>query len=487
MASKKKTTIQSKDLFYRSPCPIIDQILSIRRLSSKEATDLYTKLKDYVKNLPKEGAIFSYIRMLVKELLIDPDCITPYLSEESIPIVLKEVYECIVEIYIAFRIEFICADLNNLPPDIGHLPPDIRNIDPNSWPDHAHGGKSAKSPKDEADLLIDHIMKQAAATATSATVSKKKKQKETFFLNANDLKLLQDSLAKSVIGQDQAIESLVNRLKLISVGFDKRGVFFFIGRTGVGKTELARLFGKRYCGNFAKINCAEFSNGHEIAKLIGAPPGYVGSAQTSFFKEKAEISNRWVFLFDEIEKANEKLFNLLLSLLDDGTITDSTGNALDFSNSIFIFTSNQGISDIKETSLGFGSKGPSQDAINTTLKDSLGRKFSPEFRNRIDEFIYFNDLTPENVAQIVRLNLKSYNVEITDELVNYVVKNSYSNEFGVREVKRFIKNSIGLFVANAILDGIIPITGTKYKLSVKDNKLEVQDTIQIPIKAKAIS
>lgn len=161
----------------------------------------------------------------------------------------------------------------------------------------------------------------------------------------------------------------------------------------------------------------------------------MGSNQKSFFLEKSEVSNRWVFLFDEIEKAHEKLFNLLLSLLDDGTITDSNGHNLDFTNSIFIFTSNQGLSEVKESTLGFSGKGYSKEGTRDALKSSLDKQFTPEFRNRIDEFIYFNDLTLEDVRRIVILNLKQFPVVITDALVDHVVSKAYSLEYGVRELK----------------------------------------------------
>jgi ATP-dependent Clp protease ATP-binding subunit ClpA len=263
------------------------------------------------------------------------------------------------------------------------------------------------------------------------------------------------------------------------VGFEKRANLFFVGRTGVGKTELAKLFGKKYCNNFAKINCAEFSNGHEVAKLIGAPPGYMGSAQKSFFQEKAEVSNKWVFLFDEIEKAHDKLYNLLLGLLDDGTIVDSNGNSLDFTNSIFIFTSNQGVSELKSSSVGFGS-GSSQSATKEVLLNSLSKTFSPEFRNRIDEFVFFNDLTLDATREIVKMNLRKYPVQPSKDLIDYIVDKAYSVEYGVRELNRFLRNNVALPVANLMLANKYPQDGTaKYSFTVQDSKLVVSNVATI--------
>ena len=438
--TKKKTKIDQQ--FYKAPCPSIDQILKIKRLDTKSAIELFNKLKEFVADLKPENAITSYATKLISELISDPDILKPYLEDDlAYGLVLKEVYECIVDIYLPFRIEYICSDMNNK----------LRGQTP-------------------TEGNTEDILDSLEGMMTSATP---KGKKVTHPKTLKELNTLESAMKKHVIGQDEAIETLIRRSKLISVGFEKRGAFFFIGRTGVGKTELAKQFGERFYGNFAKINCSEFSNGHEVSKLIGAPPGYVGSNQKSFFAEKAEKGNRWVFLFDEIEKAHEKLYNLLLSLLDDGTITDSQGNLLDFSRSIFLFTSNQGIRDLKTKTLSF-KQNQNEDADKETLKDSLDRMFSPEFRNRIDEFIYFNDLTVEDAKKIAKLNLKEYPVVITDDLLDYVVSNCYSVEYGVRELKRFVKNNVALPIAEAILNSPVPPSkGDKYQISIKGGKLLV--------------
>ena len=441
MATKKKTKTKDQE-FYKAPCPSIDQILRIKRLDTKSAVELFNKLKDFVADLKQENAITLYANKLIQELLSDPQILKPYLEDDlAYGLVLKEVYDCIVEIYLPFRIEYICSDMNN-------------KI------------KEQKPPTGTTEEILDIL----EGFMTSALPKGKKVNHPK---TLKELQSLESSLKKGVIGQDEAIETLIKKSKLISVGFEKRGAFFFIGRTGVGKTELAKQFGDKFYGNFAKINCSEFGNGHEVSKLIGAPPGYVGSNQKSFFAEKAEKGNRWVFLFDEIEKAHEKLYNLLLSLLDDGTITDSQGVQLDFSRSIFLFTSNQGVRDLKTKTLSF-KQNQNEEADKETLRDSLDRMFSPEFRNRIDEFIYFNDLTKDDAKKIAKLNLKEYPVVITDNLLDYIVSNCYSVEYGVRELKRFIKNNVALPIAESILNSPVPPSkGDKYQLSIKDGKLVV--------------
>lgn len=439
MTKKTKT----KDVqYYKAPCPTIDQILKIKKLDSKQSVELFDKLSKFVKEIGPNNAITVYAQRLILELLAEPDMLKPFMEDEiSFSIVLKEVYECIVDIYVFFRIEYICGDINN---KIKGTPPNLDNLN---------------------DILnVEELLDMAT----------KKKDKTTHPKTLKEINSLETYLKKNVIGQDSAIETLVRRSKLISVGFEQRGSFFFIGRTGIGKTELAKQFGSKFYGNFAKINCSEFTNGHEVSKLIGAPPGYIGSNMKSFFAEKAEKSNRWVFLFDEIEKAHEKLYNLLLSLLDDGTITDSLGNTLDFTKSIFLFTSNQGISELKTKSLSF-KHDDNGDANKEVLKNSLDRQFSPEFRNRIDEFIYFNDLTRENAKKIAKFNLKEYPVVISDVLLDYVVDHCYSVEYGVRELKRFIKNNVALPLAEAILSSTVPpAKGSKFDVIIKDDKVVVQ-------------
>jgi ATP-dependent Clp protease ATP-binding subunit ClpA/arsenate reductase-like glutaredoxin family protein len=438
MTKKTKT----KDVqFYKAPCPSIDQILRIKKLDGKQAVELFNKLTDFVKGLNPDNSITLYAQKLITELLEDPKVLDPFVTDDiAFSIVLKEIYECIVDLYIFYRIEYICGDINN----------------------RIKGSPSVEDSLQDI-LSVDELMQ----------MTPKKKEKVSHPKTLKEINNLEAHLKKNVIGQDSAIETLVRRSKLISVGFEKRGSFFFIGRTGVGKTELAKQFGKKFYGNFAKINCSEFSNGHEVSKLIGAPPGYIGSNMKSFFAEKAEKGNRWVFLFDEIEKAHEKLYNLLLSLLDDGTITDSQGTVLDFTQSIFLFTSNQGISELKNNTLSFKQE-ENEEADKETLKRSLDKQFSPEFRNRIDEFIYFNDLTRENAKKIAKISLAEYPVVITDSLLDYVVDNCYSVEYGVRELKRFVKNNVALPIAESILDSSTPPSkGDKFSVSIKNNKIVV--------------
>ena len=249
----------------------------------------------------------------------------------------------------------------------------------------------------------------------------------------------------------------------------------FIGPTGVGKTLISKELGKHYTGNFFKINCAEYAQPHEYAKLIGSPPGYVGSTDKSILELRAEKSNKWVLLFDEIEKANPKMFDFMLSLMDDGTVMSSNGKELDFSQSIILMTSNEGIKDLKVGSkdLGFGSKTITYDSSKEKIKESVKDKFNPEFLGRIDEIVHFNQLSEEDLLQVAKLEIKNLPIRKTKSLLNYIIKNGTSQEYGARFISKFITREIKSIIADNILSGISPKKGKLYSIKVNNNKLEL--------------
>jgi ATP-dependent Clp protease ATP-binding subunit ClpC len=290
---------------------------------------------------------------------------------------------------------------------------------------------------------------------------------------------LEDYLLENIVGQEAAIKALMRSLKLMASGLSGQSSFLFVGPTGVGKTQLAKLLGEKFSGNFYKINCAEYAGGHEYAKLIGSPPGYVGHTEKSLLAEKAEKSNSWVFLFDEIEKAHHKLYDFLLSLLDDGTCTDNMGQVLDFSQSIFIFTSNQGVGEIKRESVGFmSSKEEVSDSVSeSVIKKSVKRHFSPEFLNRIDDTVVFKPLSKKDVKDIAALHLEKLPIMTTHALVEFVADKGYSREYGARNIARFIKNNVSDKVADAILNELVPKNGDEfYKPRIVRGEVKIIDT-----------
>ena len=185
-----------------------------------------------------------------------------------------------------------------------------------------------------------------------------------------------------------------------------------------------------------------------------------------------------MFLFDEIEKAHHKLFDFLLSLLDEGKVCDNLGRELDFSDSVFLFTSNQGTSDLRGGErLGFSDEKVTYEKSKQQVKESIKKKFSPEFINRIDSFVYFNSLSEDDCLKIAKLSLKDIPIKRHKALLKYIVRNGYSEEYGARNIQRFVKNNVGVKVAEMILQKRVPEKdGDMYTPKIVDNDLKIAKT-----------
>jgi ATP-dependent Clp protease ATP-binding subunit ClpA len=430
---------KNKAAFFRVICDELDVVLRVKVLSISQESKIYEELRNNITKSPLPLSIADYKKGIVNLTVAEG----VELEEGDY----DAVYECIVQIYPALNLDILCADLNNQVIMEQGPDPFLKN-------------------------LKATIKKQQQATTSGFDYS----------LSTNeDLIEIRGAIDKSIVGQEKAVESVMQTLKLLAAGLTKHSSMFFVGPTGVGKTELARVLGENYTGNFFKINCAEYSGQHEYAKLIGSPPGYVGHSEKSLLFEKAEKSNAWVFLFDEIEKAHHKLYDFLLSLLDDGTCTDNVGRILDFSKSIFIFTSNQGVGEVKRDTLGFDRTQTevTDKEIKATVLKSVHRHFSPEFLNRIDETIFFSSLKEAEVKEIARMQLQQLPIRISEPVLKYVVKGGYSLEYGARNIKRFIKKNIAPKVADEILGNTIPKKGDLYKCSVSKGQLRIVDVEKV--------
>lgn len=442
----------NKNNTYKLVCEGIDLVLQVKVMTLLEEQELYSQIKEKIGSTEKAFVFHEYKEFLSKKLIKDyEDIISEYSDgedSESYQMLLNNMYQAIVVAYPPLALDFVCTDLNT------EKFMQVTNLD-----------EPSQFLKNLASNLKSKLVKENKKKGKSNPPVAPIKTKEGFNKLEKEIKI-------KIIGQDYAVETVVKHLKLMAAGLSKFSTLFFVGPTGVGKTELSKIVGERFSGNFFKINCAEYAGAHEYAKLIGSPPGYVGHTDKSILKEKADISNKWVFLFDEIEKADGKFQDFLLSLLDDGTCTDNMGNILDFSQSLFIFTSNQGVGEIKYATIGFGKQEPTKKSIQSTILESVKKKFSPEFMNRIDDIIFFNSLSKEEVRKIVELKLKDYPIETTEDIVDYVIDNSYSYEYGARNVARYIKNNLATIVADSILE-----TSTKkkttFKLQVSNGKPKV--------------
>jgi ATP-dependent Clp protease ATP-binding subunit ClpC len=266
-------------------------------------------------------------------------------------------------------------------------------------------------------------------------------------------KALQDEVLQDVVGQDDAVERICRAVRKSASGIADPerpiGSFLLVGHTGTGKTELAKSLSRHlFENNLVRIDCSEFALPHETAKLIGAPPGYVGHNDGGALTEAMMRNPHAIVLFDEIEKGHEKLHNMLLQILDEGRLTDSKGRTVSFRESLILMTSNVGTADYAEASqrLGFGREGGLEaSAFADITEAALARAFKPELRNRLDGVLTFRSLRPEDCSRIVvmqferlaaRLRRHGLSLRWSRRLVEEVALQGYSEEFGARELRR---------------------------------------------------
>ncbi|MEE9420521.1 MAG: AAA family ATPase, partial [Desulfatiglandaceae bacterium] len=295
-------------------------------------------------------------------------------------------------------------------------------------------------------------------------------------------KLLQmeDRLEKRVVGQEKAIVAVANAVRRARSGLQDPnrpiGSFIFMGPTGVGKTELARALAEFLFDDeqyMVRIDMSEYMEKHSVARLIGAPPGYVGYEEGGYLTEAIRRHPYSVVLFDEIEKAHPDVFNALLQILDDGRMTDGKGRTVDFKNTVLIMTSNVGSQWIQEQG------GKDNPEMEKQVMDALRATFRPEFLNRIDEIVMFNSLGPEEIQKIVgiqieilgtRLEANKISLELTDEAKEFLARTGFDPVYGARPLKRAIQHLIQDPLAVKILEGSVK-DGDHIKVDVRDGQV----------------
>ena len=302
---------------------------------------------------------------------------------------------------------------------------------------------------------------------------------------------LENTLHDRVIGQSEAVSAVAKAIRRGRVGLNDPnrpiGSFLFLGPTGVGKTELSKALAYAMFGSEAsliRVDMSEFMEKHTVSKLIGSPPGYVGYDEGGQMSEKVRRNPYSVVLFDEIEKAHPDIFNVLLQVLDDGRITDSTGRVVDFKNTVIIMTSNAGAQNIiQPKNLGFMSQADEKkdhENMKNKVMEEVKRLFKPEFLNRIDDIIVFHTLSKDEIGQIVDLMINSVNkrtleqmkisIELDKDAKDYIVSKGYDSKYGARPLRRTIQNEIENVLAEKILEGEVK-NGSKVLVSCKDGKL----------------
>ena len=313
----------------------------------------------------------------------------------------------------------------------------------------------------------------------------------------NKLGKMQESIIGKVIGQDDAVKKIVKAIQRGRVGLKDPnkpiGSFMFLGPTGVGKTQLAKVLAKYLFDSedsLIRIDMSEYMEKFAVSRLIGAPPGYVGHDEGGQLTEKVRRKPYSVILLDEIEKAHPEVFNLLLQVLDDGQLTDSLGRKVNFKNSIIIMTSNTGSRQLKDfgTGVGFSTKnreGKGQEESNAIIDKELKKKFAPEFLNRIDDVVMFNSLVKEDINKIIEIELEKlvnrveemeYTLDISTEAVEYIASEGFDPEYGARPLKRAIQRLVEDVLTEEIIQSN-PLKGSK--LSLTYNKEEDKMIVEI--------
>ncbi|MBS5950794.1 MAG: AAA family ATPase [Clostridium sp.] len=299
---------------------------------------------------------------------------------------------------------------------------------------------------------------------------------------AKSLKILEKELKKNIFGQNLAVEEVTRSVKMSRAGLNDENKpiasMLFVGPTGVGKTEIAKVLSKTLGIDLVRFDMSEYGEKHAAAKLIGSPPGYVGYEEGGLLTDTIRKKPNCVLLLDEIEKAHPDILGVLLQVMDYATLTDNKGRKADFRNTIIIMTSNAGARDIGKNLVGFGRESLNLNAIDEEVK----RSFTPEFRNRLDKIIVFNQITKEMALDITKkeiskfkekLKEKNIEISISNKVLSYISNKGLSKEFGGREIKRVINAELKTLLIDEILFGKLS-SGGKCSIGLKDNKLVIK-------------
>ena len=302
------------------------------------------------------------------------------------------------------------------------------------------------------------------------------------------LRDLDGKLKMVVFGQDEAVDMLSSAIKLSRAGLkDERkpiGSFLFAGPTGVGKTEVCRQLANIMGVELLRFDMSEYMERHTVSRLIGAPPGYIGFDQGGLLTEAVTKHPHCVVLLDEIEKAHPEVFNLLLQVMDHGTLTDNNGRKSDFRNVVLVMTTNAGAQDMSRASIGFTEQDHSSDGM-----EAIKRMFTPEFRNRLDSIIQFNPLDLATIATVVdkfltelqaQLDEKRVTIEADEEARLWLAREGYDEKLGARPMQRLIQERIKRPLAEDLLFGRLSEKGGTVRITVVDGQLELEIDAPVP-------
>ncbi|MEN8076560.1 ATP-dependent Clp protease ATP-binding subunit ClpA [Clostridioides difficile] len=335
------------------------------------------------------------------------------------------------------------------------------------------GSYVSMNRKDSSEKIIDEeIIEEVISKVCHIPKNTVEKDEIT------ELKELENNLEKNIFGQDKAIHEVVRCIKMSRAGLNEENKpissLLFVGPTGVGKTQLSKTLAESLGVKLIRFDMSEYAEKHAAAKLIGAPPGYVGYEEGGLLTDTIRKNPYCVLLLDEVEKAHPDILNVLLQVMDYATLSDNQGRKADFRNVVLIMTSNAGAKNIGKNVIGFGERVIKGEAIMEEVK----KFFTPEFRNRLDKIVIFNHLNSEMALDIARKELNKFNeqlskknvkVNFNDKCISYIANKGISQEYGAREIIRIINQEIKPMLVDEILFGTLS-NGGEITLDIKDNK-----------------
>ncbi|MEK7625105.1 MAG: ATP-dependent Clp protease ATP-binding subunit, partial [Patescibacteria group bacterium] len=350
---------------------------------------------------------------------------------------------------------------------------------------HAEMKKAVVESKDKKPEILGTITERDVLLQVAKIIGTK--PSDLLLDDSSSLDTLDERLREFIVGQDEVVADVSRLVRQARLGLSNPerplASFMFVGESGVGKTELAKTLAKILYANqesFIKLNMSEFNESFGVSKLLGSPAGYIGFKESNQFTDKIKMNPHCVILFDEIDKAHKDIVKLLLQMLENGEITDSTGRKVSLRHAIIILTTSYGSDDMKKGSFGFGRTIENKKETEIRVMDKLKEYFSPEIMNRLDRVCFFKSLDEETLTRIAGLELKRFNEQLhhyhtvltPDELVlGWVISQLPQNNSGAREIRRFVRDQVENLMSEIILKKKVK---KNYTLTVSDNVLFVK-------------
>ena len=429
-------------------CDIINEYNIIVNIKNISPSERYLKFKSYITSYKTLTDGTAVIRRIIQDMIANYNPVKEKGKQKEIPDVTLEsqLYDLVAVHYPEFRLEVfsfcINADINDLKGQLIEYAMTYETVE-------KYLAEFLKLDISTLSITDEDAQRMAEEVRKSKPKSAPKKVKEKI-----DLSKVRKTLKGEMKGQDHVIDKILEKLTVMSAGLRSFTNLYFMGKSGVGKTLSAKLLAKSMFGDqdrLLQIDCAGFKHDHDDSKIFGSAPGYVGHGDDTIMSKAAKRSSAWVILFDEFEKAGEAFQDILLRLLDDGKIVGANGKELDFSNSIFIFTSNLGTDKVTKDKVGLIQHNYSKEELTDQFIVELKKKLKPEFVNRLRDIIVFDNLNEIAIREIIQDHLARLPIKVTSRLVTFILEQVNFHDFGARDVDKKIESMVEPILAREML------------------------------------